>query len=249
MKFHKKDSANMCEIEDKSVHLIITSPPYPMIKKWDEMFGIVNFDYQHKMLKHSWEECVRVLCPGGIMCINIGDATRSIGKWGFYCFPNYARVAMDMWKFGMTPLIPIYWKKISNRPNAFLGSGFLPPNAYVSQDHEHIAIFRKGNLRKFRTKDPQRYASAFTKQERDLWFSQVWEIQGAKGAKETSSFPYEIPYRLIRMFSIIGDTVLDPFCGAGTVMRVAEENGRKGIGYDIIDYINKPIERKRRKYA
>jgi len=247
MIFHNKCSGNMCEVEDESVHLVITSPPYPMIKKWDKMFGIVNFQYQHMQLLHSWTECKRVLVDGGIMCINIGDATRSMDKHGFYCFPNYAKVALDMFLMGMKPLIPILWKKISNRPNAFLGSGMLPPNGYISQDHEYIAIFRKGNLRKFPVKDPNRYASSFTKEERDLWFQQTWNIQGAKGAKNTSAWPNEIPYRLIKMFSVIGDTVLDPFCGSGSSMKIAEENGRIGIGYDTVDYINPEIKRKRRE--
>jgi len=104
-----------------------------------------------------------------------------------------------------TPLIPIFWKKISNRPNAFLGSGFLPPNAYVSQDCEYIGIYRKGSNRKFQPKDEKRYKSIFTKEQRDLWFQQIWHIPGAKGAKQNSAFPHEIPYRLIRMFSIIND--------------------------------------------
>ena len=233
IEFYHKSSCNMCEVPTESVHLVITSPPYPMIKKWDEMFGIVNFDYQHVQLSHTWQECYRVLIKGGIACVNIGDATRSLDHYGFYCFPNYARLAIDMFALGFTPLIPIYWKKISNRPNAFLGSGMLPPNAYISQDHEYIGIFRKGLLRKFPPKDPNRYDSQFTKEERDLWFQQVWNIQGARGAKDTSVFPTEIPYRLIRMFSVKGDTILDPFCGTGTVMRVAEDNQRKGIGYDI----------------
>lgn len=237
MIFHNKGSENMSEIEDTSVHLIVTSPPYPMIKKWDELFGYVNFEYQHNKLLLSWIECKRVLIYGGIICINIGDATRSTQPKGFCCYPNIAKTTMNMWDLGFTPLVPIYWKKISNRPNAFLGSGFLPPNGYVSQDHEAILIFRKGNLRKFKPKDGKRYASSFTKEERDLWFQQVWRIQGARGAKDKSIFPDEIPNRLIKMFSIIGDIVLDPFAGHGTTMRVADNLGRIGIGYDIVDYM------------
>jgi len=179
------------------------------------------------------------------MCINIGDATRTIKPNGFQCYPNFAKVTISMFNMGFSTLVPIHWRKISNRPNAFLGSGMQPPNAYVSQDHEYIGIFRKGNLRKFPPKDANRLSSSFTKDERDRWFSQVWNIQGAKGAKASSAFPDEIPYRLIRMFSVIGDSVLDPFCGSGSVMRIAEENGRVGIGYDIVDYIN-PIKRPRR---
>jgi DNA modification methylase len=206
------------------------------------MFKSSDFEEQHKQLYDTWVECIRVLCDGGIMCINIGDATRSTEDSGFCCWPNYAFIAMSMFQYswnGMVPLIPIIWKKISNRPNAFLGSGMLPPNAYISQDHEYIAIFRKGGkLRKFPPKDKNRYASAYTKEERDLWFQQTWNIQGAKNAKDTSAFPDEIPYRLIRMFSVIGDKVLDPFCGTGTVMKIADQLDRVGIGYDIVDYIS-----------
>ena len=220
-------------LSDKSVHLVVTSPPYPMIKKWDELFGTTDFDLQHYHLDTVWEELYRLLIPGGICCINIGDATRSIDG-NFECYPNYARVVNYLKHIvGFTPLIPIIWKKISNRPNAFLGSGMLPPNAYVSQDCEYIAIFRKGRLRKFPPKDKVRYESMYTKEERDKWFQQIWEIQGARGAKKTSAFPEEIPYRLVRMFSIIGDTVLDPFSGTGTTGRVVEELKRKFIGVEI----------------
>lgn len=228
----------MDELADKSVQLIVTSPPYPMVKKWDDQFKIVDFAYQHDKLAGTWIECYRVLCEGGIICINIGDATRSVNG-NFTCFPNYAKIVNIMWSLKFTPLIPIIWKKISNRPNAFLGSGFIPPNGYIAQDHEYIAIFRKGKPRKFPPKDQNRYDSSFTKEERDLWFQQTWRIPGAKGAKETSVFPDEVPNRLIRMFSVIGDTVLDPFCGYGTVMLCADRLERIGIGYDIVDYISK----------
>ena len=233
MKFYKKDSSNMSEVADNSIQLIVTSPPYPMIAKWDKLFGRVDFEYQHRRLNHVWMECKRVLIEGGIICINIGDATRTIKGQGFRCFPNYAKVTMNMWNLEFVPLIPILWRKISNRPNSFLGSGFLPPNGYVTQDHEYIGIFRKGSLRTFPPKDKNRYASSFSHAERDKWFSQVWIIPGEKNAKETSCFPREVPFRLIRMFSVIGDTVLDPFCGRGTTMEVAEKLGRIGIGYDI----------------
>jgi len=225
----------MSEIKDGSVHLVVTSPPYPMIEKWDTMFENLCFRTQHNSLTLTWVECARVLCNGGIMCINIGDATRTIKGKGFACYPNFAAITMKMYNLGFTPLIPIFWKKISNRPNAFLGSGMLPPNGYVSQDHEYIAIFRKGPLRKFKPKDKTRYDSQFSKSERDIWFNQTWTVGGAKNAKETSEFPLQIPNRLIQMFSIKGDTVLDPFCGTGRCMKTADFLHRKGIGYDIVD--------------
>lgn len=191
---------------------------------WDSVSLLVN----------ALRECHRVLVPGGIVCLSIGDATRSIDK-DFRCYPNYAALTMELTDMGFTPLIPIFWKKISNRPNAFLGSGFLPVNAYVSQDHEYIGIFRKGALRQFKGEEKERRKqSAFTKEERDLWFQQVWEIKGKKGSGKggDSGWPQEIPYRLMRMFSIIGDTILDPFCGVGEE-RLYSEWGRKFVGYEI----------------
>jgi site-specific DNA-methyltransferase (cytosine-N4-specific) len=200
-----------------------------MIGKWDATFlrqinknGIefdeespMSFYYsQLEILNKTWVECMRVLIPGGIMVINIGDATRSIEE-EFCCWPNYAHIVASCHSLGFTPLIPIYWKKISNKPNAFLGSGFYPVNAYVRQDCEYFAIFRKGASRKFnREEQVRRRNSAFTKEERDTWFNQVWDgIPGKRGAKQTSGWNPEIPYRLVRMFSIEGDTILDPFCG------------------------------------
>jgi len=147
MRFYNRSSKDMEEIKDESVQLIVTSPPYPMIKKWDDLFKTDNFGIQHYYLNETWKECNRVLSDGGMLCVNIGDATRK-GDDGFQCWPNFAVLTYYLYIFGLVPLIPIFWKKISNRPNAFLGSGMLPTNGYVSQDHEYIAIFRKGNIRK-----------------------------------------------------------------------------------------------------
>lgn len=219
-----KDSSNMNEIENNSVALVATSPPYPMISKWDNLFKTVDFEDQHQQLDAVWEECERKLMPGGIICINIGDATRTINK-NFCCYPNHARITMKMHHLGFSTLIPIIWKKSSNRQNAFLGSGFLPPNAYVSHNCEMIGIYRKGRIRKFTPKEKVRLDSKYTKAERDLWFQQIWTVTGKRGARE-------IPYRLIRMFSIINDIVVDPFSGTGTTQRIAETLNRIFIGYE-----------------
>lgn len=231
-KVYWHSSIKMKEIKDNCVHLIVTSPPYPMIQKWDSLFKNINFKDQHRFLNKVWKECYRILVDGGICCINIGDATRSIDN-NFQCFPNYSQTVISCFNIGFTTLIPILWKKISNRPNAFLGSGMLPPNGYVAQDYEYIAILRKGNLRKFRPKDKNRLRSSFTKKERDLWFQQTWNIQGIKNARKTSAFPQEVPYRLIRMFSLIGDIVVDPFLGSGTTGKTAMSLNRNFIGYEI----------------
>lgn len=234
---YHNSSVRMPELEDESVHCIITSPPYPKIQKWDECFadqGAEDWPKQVGLVLASIREGVRKLVPGGIVCLNIGDATRTEDK-SFRCYPNYAALTflLSLKEESLTPLIPIFWRKISNRPNAFLGSGFLPVNAYVAQDCEYIAVFRKGGLRQFKGEEKERRkASSFTRAERDLWFQQVWNVNGKPGAGGDSGWPREIPYRLMRMFSIIGDTILDPFCGKGEEELYAKY-GRKFIGYEI----------------
>ncbi|ALM76166.1 DNA-methyltransferase [Thermococcus barophilus] len=269
------DSRSLEEIEDESVHLVVTSPPYPMIEIWDDLFRKLNpdidsafkklktttnkqkkekivreiYELMHGTLLPVWKELYRVLIPGGIACINIGDATRKLNG-NFRLFPNHAKIIEYFEEIGFVTLPYILWKKPTNKPNAFLGSGFLPPNAYVTLDVEYILIFRKGEPRKFKPKDPLRYASRYTKEERDKWFSQIWDdVKGErqthpKIARRTAAFPEEIPRRLIRMFSVIGDTVLDPFLGTGTTTKVAIELQRNSIGYEIDESLKPVIEEK-----
>ncbi len=269
------DSRHMDEVEDESVHLVVTSPPYPMIQIWDELFKSLDeriqkkweklesmddekkkekivyeiYELMHDVLLLTWKEVYRVLVPGGIACINIGDATRKVNGI-FRLFPNHAKIIEHFERIGFVTLPYILWKKPTNKPNAFLGSGFLPTNAYVTLDVEYILIFRKGGPRKFKPKDPYRYASKYTKEERDKWFSQIWDdIKGVRQShsaltRRTAAFPEEIPRRLIRMFSIIGDTVLDPFLGTGTTTKVAIELKRNSIGYEIDPTLEQIIREK-----
>jgi DNA modification methylase len=257
------NSQQMSELADESVQLMVTSPPYPMIQMWDDLFAKADntiaelfqklytsggdetvrqiYDTMHKNLVQVWAETYRVLVGGGIACINIGDATRRInGK--FQLFPNHSRITEICEKIGFTTLPYILWKKPTTKPmykgkGAFLGSGFLPPNAYVTLDCEFILLFRKGALRKFQPKDALRYESAFTKNQRDEWFSQIWDLKGTRQTvseleRRTAAYPEEIAARLIRMFSIKDETVLDPFLGSGTTVKVAIENERNSIGYE-----------------
>lgn len=258
------DSRQMCEIEDGSIHLMVTSPPYPMIAMWDELFAKADpeisqlfqkleascneeigrqiYNAMHDYLTKVWQETYRVLCDGGIACINIGDATRSVnGK--FQLFTNHSRITEICEKIGFTTLPYILWKKPTNKPaykgkGAFLGSGFLPPNAYVTLDCEFILLFRKGNLRKFPPHHKKRYESAFTKPQRDEWFSQIWALKGTRQTtdeleRRTAAYPEEVAERLIKMFSVRGETVLDPFLGSGTTLKIAMRNDRNSIGYEI----------------
>ena len=194
-----------------------------------------------------------MLVDGGMACINIGDATRT--KDGiFHLYPNHSRTIENFEKLGFVTLPYVLWKKPTTKPHykgksAFLGSGFLPPNAYVTLDMEYILIFRKGRPRSFRPRDSQRYKSQFTKKERDAWFSQVWNVPGVRQTvdgleRRVAAFPDEIPRRLVRMFSIIGDTVLDPFLGSGTTLKVSMELGRKFVGYEKLPQMMEIIQRK-----
>ena len=268
------NSQIMPEIESGSVQVMVTSPPYPMIAMWDEQFKSDTkiaelwkkmdsdgdqatvrqiYDAMHNNLAKVWAETYRVLCDGGIACINIGDSTRSIaGK--FQLFPNHSRITEVCEGIGFTTLPYILWKKPTNKPSykgkgAFLGSGFLPPNAYVTLDCEFILLFRKGNLRRFEPKDKQRYDSAFTKAQRDEWFSQIWTLKGARQTageleRRTAAYPEEIAGRLIKMFSLKGETVLDPFLGSGTTTKAALANDRNSIGYEVDAKLLQTIRKK-----
>jgi modification methylase len=269
------NSQQMPEIPDAAVHLMVTSPPYPMIQMWDRQFAEQDpkiaglwqkleadpqeetvtqiYNAMHENLAKVWAQTHRVLVDGGIACINIGDATRSVnGK--FRVFPNHARIIEHCEKIGFTTLPYILWKKPTTKPmykgkGAFLGSGFLPPNAYVTLDCEFILIFRKGKLRKFPPKDPLRYESVLTKKQRDEWFTQIWQITGTRQTaseleRRTAAYPDEIANRLIKMFSTKGDTILDPFLGSGTTTKLAMQNERNSIGYETDKNLLQTITKK-----
>jgi modification methylase len=145
-------------IQNESIDLMITSPPYPMVEMWDEIFSNQNpdilnaldsldgsraFELMHQILDLVWNEVWRVLKPGAVVCINIGDATRTIDS-RFSLFTNHTRIQSYMLELGFSALPCILWRKQTNAPNKFMGSGMLPPGAYVTLEHEYILIFRKG---------------------------------------------------------------------------------------------------------
>ena len=232
------DARRLDGVAPGSVELVLTSPPYPMIPQWDEQFralGATSYRAMLDVLADAWRACRRALVPGGLLAVVIGDALRRTED-GFRLWPNHAATLADAEAAGFRPLPYVLWKKPTNRPNAFLGSGFLPPNAYVTLDCEFVLLFRNGPLRRFPARDPRRERSRFTRPERDRWFSQVWEdVRGTRQAapgRRTGAFPDRLAERLIRMFSVLGDTVLDPFAGTGTTVWAAARLGRSAIGVE-----------------
>ena len=254
-------------VPSESVDLMVTSPPYPMIEMWDEMFaqqsssvkkalqkgdGLNAFERMHQLLDPVWKEVYRVLKFGGFACINIGDATRTING-NFVLYPNHMRILKSTLERGFSALPCILWRKQTNAPNKFMGSGMLPSGAYVTLEHEYILILRKGPKREFKKeKDKKiRRESAIFWEERNRWFSDVWfDVKGTPQALNnedarirSAAFPFEVVYRLINMYSTKGDTVLDPFLGTGTTTAAAIASGRNSIGYEIEPAMEQSIDR------
>lgn len=250
-----RSATDMSPLPDASVDLVVTSPPYPMIEMWDASFsaqdprigealkrddGVLAFSLMHGILDGVWAECFRVLRPGGFACINIGDATRTIGR-SFRLFTNHSRITSYCESPGFHSLPPVIWRKTTNAPTKFMGSGMLAAGAYVTLEHEYILVFRKGERRRFSdTEGERRRLSAYFWEERNIWFSGIWDVGGARqgmdqfAARERSgAYSLEIPYRLVNMYSIAGDTVLDPFLGTGTTLIAALASGRNGLGFEI----------------
>jgi DNA modification methylase len=260
-----QNSNDLSALASESVNLVVTSPPYPMIKMWDSVFtrlnptiqknladekGMVAFEMMHKELDRVWHEIYRILKFGGLACINIGDATRTIGN-DFILYPNHSRILNSMLHIGFSSLPEILWRKQTNAPNKFMGSGMLPAGAYVTLEHEHILILRKGPKRVFTGASDKRVRreSAIFWEERNAWYSDVWfDLKGTPQKmndkdvrKRSAAYPFEIPYRLINMFSVKGDTVVDPFIGTGTTMIAAAAAGRNCIGFEVEPDFQKSI--------
>ena len=250
------DSRALDFLEARSIALVVTSPPYPMIEMWDGCFASLNrdieaalkngdgpraFDLMHGELDRTWVEVHRVLVDGGIACINVGDATRKLGK-GFRLYANHARILSACMEIGFDVLPLILWRKTTNAPNKFMGSGMLPAGAYVTLEHEYILVLRKGGLRSFSTPEEKRNRreSGFFWEERNTWFSDVWDMGGTRQSLNpghtrgrSAAFPFELAYRLVNMFSVKGDTVLDPFLGTGTTVHAAAASERNSVGVEI----------------
>ena len=239
--FHA-DARSMSFITDNSVHLVVTSPPYWNLKEYergDNQLGIID-DYEKFVdeLSKVWEECFRILVPGGrVVCI-VGDVCLSRKKYGRHVvMPLHSDIAVACRKIGFDNLNPILWHKISNavfeanNGTSFLGKPY-EPNAIIKNDIEYILMQRKPGGYRTPTK-LQREKSRIAKTDYDEWFRQIWTLSGASTRNHPAPFPLEIAARLVKMFSFYGDTVVDPFCGSGTTMQASWNSERNSIGIEI----------------
>jgi modification methylase len=236
------DARDLSVIQDESVHLVVTSPPYWKLKRYNEnpdQLGHIS-DYEQFLgeLNKVWRGAYRVLVPGGRLVCVVGDVCLSRRENGRHLvMPLHADIAVACRKIGFDNLNPIIWYKISNanyevsNGSKFLGKPY-EPNAIIKNDIEFILMQRKpGGYRK--PTDEQRKLSMIDKKDYAEWFRQFWTITGASTRQHPAPFPFELAYRLVRMFSFHGDTVLDPFCGTGTTMLAAMRSGRNSIGLEI----------------
>lgn len=232
-------------IADESVHLVVTSPPYFNLKKYNDhpaQLGDIN-DYArfHDELDRVWRHCYRVLVPGGRVVCVVGDVCvarrRNAGR--HHVLPLHADISVRCRAIGFDYLTPILWNKIANAQFEASGNGggFLgkpyEPNAIVKNDVEYILMFRKhGAYRK--PTDEQRATSRLSKDEQSTWFRPIWtDVPGASTRTHPAPYPVGLAYRLVRMFSFTGDTVLDPFGGTGTTSIAAIRADRNSVSNEI----------------
>lgn len=234
----------LADLENNSVHLIITSPPYGTIKNYSDKETEIGFDQSfqeyHHALMEVFRECVRVLHPGCRMVINIGDEfVKSSSNKPYHIMPHSSEIISNLLNEFPDDLIyngTIHWRKCTTSNTSgggkIMGSVYHPRNGHFFVNYEHVIVFKKlGNGPK-----PEKWRkreSKFTLDERRKWFSDLWEFPPVRQDDHIAMFPMELPERLIQMYSFVGETVLDPFVGSGTTLAAAAKTNRSGIGIDI----------------
>ena len=241
---HLGDARKLDWIPDESVHLVVTSPPYWTLKEYNDYPGqlgaLANYEGFMDELDEVWRHCHRALVPGGrIVCV-VGDVclSRRRNKGRHLVMPLHADISVRCRRIGLDYLTPILWYKIANASlevengSSFLGKPY-EPNAIVKNDVEYILMLRKpGGYRK--PTEEQRTRSKLTKEEHAKWFRAFWaDVPGASTRNHPAPFPLELAHRLVRMFSFVGDTVLDPFAGTFTTTLAAMKADRHSIGNEL----------------
>ena len=248
------DSRCMSLIPDSSVQLIVTSPPYWQLKDYGsyEQIGFNDtFEQYINNLNIVWSECHRVLSNGCRLCVNIGDQfARSVYYGRYKVIPIHSEIIRFCEAIGFDYMGSIVWQKSTNMHTSggqkVMGSYPYPRNGIVRIDYEYILLFKKGGKAPI-VSNPVRQLSAMTDEEWQCYFSSHWTFRGARQDGHIAVFPMELPKRLIKMFSFVGDTVLDPFMGSGTTALAALNLGRNSIGYEInsnfMDYYKEKVMR------
>ena len=239
------DSRDLSKLESGSVHLVLTSPPYWTLKEYREASGQLGAvaDYERFVaeLDRVWRECFRLLAPGGRLVCVVGDVllSRRRNNGRHVVVPLHASIQTHCRTLGFDNLAPIIWHKIGNADYEAGGGGFLgkpyEPNAIIKNDIEYILFQRKpGGYRS--PSFAMRLLSVIPEEDHRRWFRQVWtDVTGASTKLHPAPFPIELADRLVRMFSFVGDTVLDPFLGTGTTSLAASRSGRNSIGVEIAE--------------
>lgn len=237
------DARDLSFIETESVHFVCTSPPYAMLKEYPDHPGQMGnmpiYDEFLGELDTVWRECLRILVPGGRVACVVGDVCISRRKGGrHHVLPLGADIQVRARRLGFDNLTPIRWLKIANvkleasRSSRFLGKPNLP-NGVVKNDIEHVLLLRKPGG--YRSPTPeQEKLSRISTDDYAKWFSPVWtDVKGQLRTEHPAPYPVEVPRRLIRMFSFVGDTIVDPFAGTGTTAVAAIETGRHSASVEI----------------
>ncbi len=244
-RLHLGDARDLSWIPDESAHLLVTSPPYWTLKKYQphnlQMGAIEDYELFLDELDKVWLECKRVLVPGGRICCVVGDVCIPRRKGGrHYVVPLHADIEVRARKNGLDCLTPIVWFKIANGATEARGNGAgfygkpYQPGAVIKNDIEYILFLRKGTA--YRSPSGlQKALSMLTKKEMQTWLRSAWtDIKGESRLRgHPAPFPQALAERLIRLFSFAGDTILDPFLGSGTTVLAAAATGRNSIGNEV----------------
>jgi site-specific DNA-methyltransferase (adenine-specific) len=242
VELRRGDARDLSFQPNESVHLVVTSPPYWTLKKYndhpDQLGAIEDYEDFLDQLDQVWAQVYRILVPGGRLVCVVGDVCLSRRQFGRHVvMPLHSDISVRCRKLGFDNLNPIIWHKIANArfevdgAGGFLGKPY-EPNAVIKNDVEFILMQRKpGGYRQ--PSDEQRALSMIDQVDFEAWFRQIWTLRGESTRDHPAPFPLELARRLVAMFSFVGDTVMDPFAGTGTTLVAAAQLGRHAIGVEV----------------